>query len=92
MRSISDKAFEFLKNEYENHVQEFLDDPLAISVDAEDAAEHYQNLVLIGLDTGKPFWNLAKKVGSKHELDRLVRLLLEGGATNLPKSIKKLAV
>lgn len=77
---ISNKTYEFLRFQYQDAVQNFLDDPDGIfntakGVDLPGMVEYYKDLVLIGKDCGHDFWTLAAKVGTQYEIDRLMVFL-----------------
>lgn len=76
MKEINDSTYEFLGIVYERTVQEFLDDPDGCTCnDSKILKEYYHDLVQVGEDLKKPFWEVAAIEGTDYEIKLLKQML-----------------
>ena len=81
MRMVSEKTMEFLRERFEQCIEDWLDDPdeQFTSWTHAEFAEWIETMVTVGKDVERDFWTLLAESGTEYERNRVNKMLKKTG-------------
>lgn len=81
MATISDKTLQYLRDQYEQNIENWFDDPdeQFTGWNHAEFVEWYNDMLAIGEEIGTPFWQVAWAQATDYEIDQVQEMLKEAG-------------
>lgn len=81
MKMVSERTCKFFRDEYENVVQGWFDDPdeQFTGWDHADLLDWWETLRIVALDLELDFWKVIEEQATSYEINRVKKMLKEAG-------------